>query len=103
MGAVGTILQSAEVVGIKVKLPTVKGLPADAETAAGQGGVATVGGVVAHPAKPLLGSPAQLVPRARQLVRSGNLSASDLHGDTLPKSVTHHSERTQEGTRVNAK
>src|SRR5579864_3397075 len=92
--AMGAIFQSDQVVWIVAAPPTVEGLPADAETTAGQSGAALVTKIISHPLQVKLAGPAQLAPKARELSRFRYLPPSNLHGNTLP-SVTHHSEREQ--------
>jgi len=82
MRPVGARFQSAEVVGIIAALPAVEGLAADAEMAAGAGHVAATM-VKIHPIQADPGLAAQLLPRARQLARTGKLSIMNLHFDTL--------------------
>jgi hypothetical protein len=55
------------------------------EAPTGQRGVPSVGAIEVHPPELERGLPAQLVPQAGQLARSGYLSIANLHGDTLPE------------------
>src|SRR5271170_8171598 len=87
-----SILQSRQVVRIVAAPPAIKSLPANSKVAAGERRNASVLEIVSHPSQPKLACAAQLAPQARELSRSGYLSPSYLHGDTLP-SVTNHSER----------
>ena len=80
-----TALQIGQVMQVIATPPTIEGLPADPEVAAGEGRVATVREIMSHPLKTELGVTAQLPPRVRQLADLGWLSPSYLHGDTLPE------------------
>ena len=67
MGTMGTLFQRRQVVGIVAAAPAVEALAADPETAAGAGHVAAPT-IKIHPGQTSPGLPAQLFPRARQLV-----------------------------------
>ena len=71
MGTVGTTLQRVQVVRIKALSPTVEGLAADAEVSASESHAPPPHAVEIHPGQSNQSRPAQLLPRARELSRSG--------------------------------
>src|SRR6185437_3016698 len=93
-GAARAVLELGQSAVFKTPLPAIEGLPADAEVAAGERGVAAMAAVPFEPFQPHPRRPAQFafLPEARQLARLGD--PLGLHAFTLPSSVTHHSERT---------
>src|SRR6266702_5715571 len=92
-----TTFQGGQIVAIKSSLPAIKGLSADAETAAGACGIPSVEVVEQYPLQASLCRSAYLLPEARQLASLGKITPLDfLHPDTLP-SVTNHSERAHCG------
>jgi len=66
-----TALQIGQVMRVIATPPTIEGLSADPEVAAGEGRVATVREIMSHPLKTDLGVTAQLPRRVRQLADSG--------------------------------
>jgi hypothetical protein len=87
-----TVFKAPQVAGIIPTLPAIEGLAADPEVAAGQGGLAPMCAVVIEPAQSQPNFLTYLNRAPLQVLGAGH-HRPDLHGNTLPQSVTNHSER----------